>query len=112
MTQISSLVSRSLSNFVEGLAVAIPRLLSGVIFLALAYATVRIVLALVRSSIERLYVGDRELVGDLIVTLVAVFLWFGVALTFLKVLGMGTSPRASAPPSASSPSGSRTRSPR
>ena len=89
MTQISSLVSRSLSNFVEGLTVAIPRLLSGVIFLALAYAVVRIALALVRSSIERLYVGDRELVGDLIVTLVAVFLWFGVALTFLKLLGMG-----------------------
>ena len=89
MTQVSSLVGRSLANFVEGLVVAVPRLLSGLIFLALAYATVRIVLALVRSSIERLYVGDRELVGDLIVTLASVFLWFGVALTFLKVVGMG-----------------------
>ena len=89
MTRISLLVPRSLTNFVEGLTVAIPRLLSGLIFLALAYATVRGVLALVRSSIERLYVGDRELVGDLTVTLVSVFLWFGVALTFLKVVGMG-----------------------
>ena len=89
MTQISSLVARSLSNFVEGLIVAVPRLLSGLIFLALAYATVRIVLSVVRRSIGRLYVGDRELVGDLIVTLVAIFLWFGVALTFLKVVGMG-----------------------
>ena len=89
MTQIQSLLGRSLANFVEGLVVAVPRLLSGLIFLALAYATVRIVLALVRSSIERLYVGDRELVGDLIVTLASVFLWFGVALTFLKVVGMG-----------------------
>ncbi|ELZ49395.1 hypothetical protein C464_04404 [Halorubrum coriense DSM 10284] len=89
MTQIPSLVSRSLSNFAEGLVVAIPRLVSGLIFLALAYLTVRVVLSVVRGSIERLYVGDRELVGDLIVTLVAVFLWFGVALTFLKVVGMG-----------------------
>ncbi|QUO48893.1 mechanosensitive ion channel family protein [Halorubrum ruber] len=89
MTALPSLLRQSFTNFVEGLAVAIPRLLSGAIFLALAYVTVRIVLALVRSSIERLYVGDRELVGDLIVTLVAIFLWFGVALTFLKVLGMG-----------------------
>ncbi|TKX86558.1 mechanosensitive ion channel protein MscS, partial [Halorubrum sp. SS5] len=79
MTQIPSLVARSLENFVEGLAVAIPRLLSGLVFLTLAYVTVRVVLALVRSSIERLYVGDRELVGDLIVTLVSIFLWFGVA---------------------------------
>ena len=89
MTQIPSLVSRSLSNFVEGLVVAVPRLLSGLIFLALAYLTVRVVLSVVRGSIKRLYVGDRELVGDLIVTLVSVFLWFGVALTFLKVVGMG-----------------------
>ncbi|WP_096395573.1 mechanosensitive ion channel domain-containing protein [Halorubrum trapanicum] len=89
MTQIPSLLTRSLSNFVEGLAVAIPRLLSGLVFLALAYVTVRIVLPVVRRSIDRLYVGDRELVGDLIVTLVSIFLWFGVALTFLKVVGMG-----------------------
>jgi small-conductance mechanosensitive channel len=89
MTRISSLVARSLSNFVEGLVVAVPRLLSGLIFLTLAYVTVRIVLSVVRRSINRLYVGDRELVGDLIVTLVAIFLWFGVALTFLKVVGMG-----------------------
>ncbi|WP_280585751.1 mechanosensitive ion channel domain-containing protein [Halorubrum sp. Boch-26] len=89
MTQISSLLTRSVANFVDGVAVAIPRLLSGVVFLTLAYVTVRIVLVIVRSSIERVYVGNRELVGDLIVTLVAIFLWFGVALTFLKVLGMG-----------------------
>ncbi|MGM0448825.1 MAG: mechanosensitive ion channel domain-containing protein [Methanobacteriota archaeon] len=89
MTAIPSFLTQSFANFVAGLAVAIPRLLSGFVFLALAYAAVQIVLALVRSSIERMYVGDRELVGDLIVTLVAVFLWFGVALTFLKVLGMG-----------------------
>ncbi|PHQ38621.1 mechanosensitive ion channel protein MscS [Halorubrum persicum] len=89
MTRIPSLLARSLTNFVEGLAVAIPRLLSGLVFLALAYVTVRILLALVRSSIGRIYIGDRELVGDLIVTLAAIFLWFGVALTFLKVVGMG-----------------------
>lgn len=89
MTQIQSVLARSVANFVDGVAVAIPRLLSGLVFLALAYVTVRIVLSLVRTSIERVYVGDRELVGDLIVTLIAIFLWFGVALTFLKVLGMG-----------------------
>ncbi|KDS90820.1 mechanosensitive ion channel protein MscS [Halorubrum saccharovorum] len=89
MTTLPSLLTRSIANFVDGVAVAIPRLLSGLVFLALAYVTVRIVLSLVRTSINRLYVGDRELVGDLLVTLVAIFLWFGVALTFLKILGMG-----------------------
>ena len=37
MTQISSVVGRSLANFVEGVVVAVPRILSGLIFLALAY---------------------------------------------------------------------------
>ncbi|WP_123624418.1 mechanosensitive ion channel domain-containing protein [Halorubrum sp. CSM-61] len=89
MTQIPSLLARSLTNFVEGLVVAVPRLLSGLVFLALAYVTVRVVLALVRRPVRRVYAGDRELVGNLIVTLVSIFLWFGVALTFLKVVGMG-----------------------
>ncbi|GAB3692541.1 mechanosensitive ion channel domain-containing protein [Halorubrum pallidum] len=89
MSPILSLLARAFRDFLDGVAVAIPRLLSGLVFLALAYVTVRVVLAVVRSSIERVYVGDRELVGDLIVTLAAIFLWFGVALTFLKVVGMG-----------------------
>ena len=110
MTQIPSLSTRSLSNFVEGVAVAIPRLLSGLTFLALAYATVRIVLSVVRRSITRLHVGDRELVADLIVTLVSIFLWFGVALTFLTIVGTGdiaSSRRASPGPSPRSGSGRR-----
>ncbi|WP_066417417.1 mechanosensitive ion channel domain-containing protein [Halorubrum aethiopicum] len=89
MTQASSLVARSLSEFLDAAAVAVPRVLSGIVFLALAYVTVSVVLAVVRRSIDRLYVDDRELIGDLLVTVVAVFLWFGVALTFLKVVGMG-----------------------
>jgi len=89
MNQLSSLLVGSITDFVQSVAVALPRLLSGAVFLALAYVTVRIVLSLVRGSIHRVYVGDRELVGDLLVTLLAVFLWFGVALTFLKIVGMG-----------------------
>ncbi|MFC5134143.1 MULTISPECIES: mechanosensitive ion channel domain-containing protein [Haloferacaceae] len=89
MTPIGSLIAGSLADFVDGIVAAIPRILSGIVFLALAYVAVRVVLAVVRSSVERMYVGDRELVGDLLVTILAVFLWFGVALTFLKVVGMG-----------------------
>ena len=89
MTSIRALLAEALTDFLDGLFAAIPRALSGFIFLGLAYVTVRIVLTLVRTSVERIYIGDRELVGDLIVTVVAVFLWFGVALTALKIVGMG-----------------------
>ncbi len=89
MTSIRSLLAGALTDFLDGVFAAIPRALSGIVFLGLAYVTVRIVLTLVQTSIGRIYVGDRELVGDLILTVIAVFLWFGVALTFLKVVGMG-----------------------
>ena len=89
MTSIRSLLAGALTDFLDGVFAAIPRALSGIIFLGLAFVTVRIVLTLVQTSIGRIYVGDRQLVGDLVVTVVAVFLWFGVALTFLKVVGMG-----------------------
>ena len=89
MTSIRSLLAGSLTDFLDGVFAAIPRALSGIVFLGLAFVTVRIVLTLVQTSIGRIYVGDRELVGDLVVTVIAVFLWFGVALTFLKVVGMG-----------------------
>ena len=89
MTSIRSLLAGALTDFLDGVFAAIPRALSGIIFLGLAFVTVRIVLTLVQTSIGRIYVGDRELVGDLVVTVIAVFLWFGVALTFLKVVGMG-----------------------
>ena len=89
MTSIRSLLAGALTDFLDGVFAAIPQALSGIIFLGLAYVTVRIVLTLVQTSIGRIYVGDRQLVGDLVVTVIAVFLWFGVALTFLKVVGMG-----------------------
>ena len=89
MTSIRSLLAGALTDFLDGVFAAIPRALSGIVFLGLAFVTVRIVLTLVQTSIGRIYVGDRELVGDLVVTVIAVFLWFGVALTFLKVVGMG-----------------------
>ena len=89
MTSIRSLLAGALTDFLDGVFAAIPRALSGIVFLGLAYVTVRIVLTLVQTSIGRIYVGDRQLVGDLVVTVIAVFLWFGVALTFLKVVGMG-----------------------
>jgi len=89
MTGIPPLLARGLVEFVEAATAVIPRVLSGLVFLTLSYVAVRVALALVRRSVRRVYADDRELVGNLIVTVVAVFLWFAVALTFLKIVGMG-----------------------
>ena len=60
MTSIRSLLAGALTDFLDGLFAAIPRALSGFIFLGLAYVTVRIVLTLVRTSVGQVYVGDRD----------------------------------------------------
>jgi small-conductance mechanosensitive channel len=66
----------------------IPKLVTALLFLAVAYVAIRLVLAVVRSALERIY-ADNQLVADLFTTVAAVFLWFAAALTLLKILGMG-----------------------
>ncbi|PSQ45736.1 mechanosensitive ion channel protein MscS [Halobacteriales archaeon SW_6_65_15] len=66
----------------------IPKLVTALLFLAVAYVAIRLVLAVVRSALERIY-ADSQLVADLFTTVAAVFLWFAAALTLLKILGMG-----------------------
>ena len=81
--------SAILGEFVDGIVVAVPRLLSGLLFLVLAYLTIKLVLAVVRSVVDRLYRDEEQLIVDLVVTVVGIFLWFGATLGLLKVVGLG-----------------------
>jgi len=81
--------SAILGEFVDGIVVAVPRLLSGLVFLVLAYLTIKLVLAVVRSVVDRLYRDEEQLIVDLVVTVVGIFLWFGATLGLLKVVGLG-----------------------
>lgn len=42
-----------------------------------------------RQTLDRVYPADQRLVADLGVTVASIFLWFGAALTLLKIFGMG-----------------------
>ena len=76
-------------EFVAGIVEAIPRVLLGVLFLVVAYALIKVVLLLVRSVLDGIYPEGQELVVDLGVAIVGVFLWFGAALAFFKIVGLG-----------------------
>ena len=78
-----------LSEFLAAIVAALPKLLSALVFLAVAYVLIRIVRFVLRSVLRRAYDGDEELIADLIVTVVSVFLWFGVGLAVLNIVGMG-----------------------
>lgn len=88
-TTVSNDVTAILDEFVDGIVVAFPRLLLGLLFLALAYLAIKIVLLVVRSVFDSIHSDDRDLIVDLIVTVVGIFLWFGATLGLLKIVGLG-----------------------
>jgi small-conductance mechanosensitive channel len=67
----------------------VPRLLSALIVLVLAYITIRLIRSGFRIVLENAYTPQEGLIVDLLVTVVSLFLWFGVILVVLKLLGMG-----------------------
>ncbi|MFB6281858.1 MAG: mechanosensitive ion channel family protein [Haloferacaceae archaeon] len=77
------------TDFVAGILGALPRLLSALLFLVLAYVAIRVVRLATRSFLDRLYPADQDLVVDLGVTVVSLFLWFGAGLAVLQIVGMG-----------------------
>jgi len=76
-------------EFVNGIVAALPKVALGVLFLVIAYVVIRVVVMVARSVLERVYPPDQQLVVDLWVAVVAVFLWFGAALALLNVVGLG-----------------------
>ena len=76
-------------EFISGVVGAIPRLISGVVFLALAYVVIKVILFVTQAAFQRVYPVEEELVVDLSVAIVGIFLWFGAALALLKIVGMG-----------------------
>lgn len=77
------------AEFVDGIVEAIPRIALGVVFLVLAYVVIRLSLAVVRAVLQRVYSSADELVVDLWVTIVGVFLWFGAVLALFNIVGLG-----------------------
>ncbi|MGQ4556479.1 mechanosensitive ion channel domain-containing protein [Halobellus sp. GM3] len=80
---------RTINEFAAGIQTAAPKLLTGVVFLLLAYVGIRLVTGVFRRTLGAIYPDEQGLIVDLGVTVAAVFLWFGAALTLLEILGMG-----------------------
>ena len=88
LQSLSDIVGRALDAFVDDLTAALPKIIAGVVFLVLAYVIVRSVMFVVRAVVRRTFRGDEPVYQQFVVTIVAVFLWFGVALSFLSIVGL------------------------
>jgi len=89
MVTISDVLGQAvIGEFLRGIVETIPRLLSGLTFLVLAYIAIRIVTSALRSALTRVYAPDQTPIVHLTVTVVSIFLWFGAGLALLKIVGM------------------------
>jgi len=86
---VSRVLSRVLSDFVSDLSAAAPRVLSGLVFLLIAGGSVKLLLWALRRFLGRALPGEAPVYRRFVVTIVGVFLWFGVLLSFLSIVGLG-----------------------
>jgi len=84
-----SIARETIDSFVGDLTAALPRVLSGLVFLVVAVLIVKLIMIVVRALLRRALPGDAPALRQFAATLVAVVLWFGVALGFLATVGLG-----------------------
>ncbi|HKJ58745.1 MAG TPA: mechanosensitive ion channel domain-containing protein [Halobacteriales archaeon] len=86
---VGDLVLRTLYALGADVLAALPSLLAGLVFLVIAFVVVKLVMVVVRGSLERALPAESPVYRRFVAGIVALFLWFGVALSFLTVVGLG-----------------------
>lgn len=91
--QLTSLQSGVFRDVVDGLVTqfvdALPSVIAGVVFLLVAIVVVKFVTAAVHQVLLRTTPDESVVYRQFVETVVSVFLWFAVLLSFLSVVGLG-----------------------
>jgi small-conductance mechanosensitive channel len=91
MVQSAPLVQSVLEvfgQFVERIVAAVPVVLSGLAFLIVAAVVVKVVLLILDVALRRALPGESPVYRQFLSTIAAIFLWFGVGLAFLSIVGL------------------------
>ena len=81
-------VQDGVDRFVGDIAVAIPQILAGLIFLVIAGVVAKLVMWVVRLLLRRALDDEDSVYRQFVAAVVAAFLWFGIALSFLSIVGL------------------------
>jgi small-conductance mechanosensitive channel len=82
-----TVVTETLESFAGQLEAAAPKILSGLVFLVLAAVLVKVLMFFVKNGLRRAFPG-QAVYQSFAATVVTVFLWFGIALAFLSIIGL------------------------
>lgn len=85
---LTGIIADALTKLVADIVAALPTILAGLLFLTMAAVGLRIVQRLLRYSLARTLPNEPLVYRQFVVAVVIVFLWFGVGLSFLSVVGL------------------------
>jgi small-conductance mechanosensitive channel len=85
---VAGAVVDALNAFVANVIEVLPSIVAGVVFLAVAAVLVWAIMNVVEFGLARALPAESPVYRDFVATVVRLFLWLGVALTFLSVLGL------------------------
>lgn len=89
MNAVFRAAARVVAEFLADIEAALPRIASGLLFLVVAALLVKGIMTVVKRALGRVLPGDSPVYRQFIATIVAGFLWYGVLLSFLSVVGLG-----------------------
>ncbi|MDS0222551.1 mechanosensitive ion channel family protein [Haloarcula sp. S1AR25-5A] len=81
-------INRALEQLVSNVVDALPRLITAFVFLAVATVGIKAIMFVVRAVLKRSLPGESPVYRQFLGVIVLVFLWFGVALSFLSIVGL------------------------
>lgn len=84
----ATVLEETLRTFTADLVAALPTILAGVALLVVAGVGVVVLMRLVRAGLRAALPGAEPAYRQFVARVVSVFLWFGVGLAFLTVLGL------------------------
>lgn len=85
---LGAIVEETLAQFAENVMDVLPAILTGLVFLAVSYVAIKVIMFVVNRVLRRTFRNEPVYV-QLTSTIVAVFLWFGVLLSVLTAVGLG-----------------------
>ena len=84
----TDVVATALDELVRNVVEVVPNLVGGLVFLAIAAVGVKLLMIAVRSLLGRVFPDESPVYRQFVATIVLAFLWFGVALSFLSIVGL------------------------
>jgi small-conductance mechanosensitive channel len=84
----AGIVTETIDVLVDDFATSLPGVIAGLLFLVVAAVGIKLIMAVVRSTLRRALGGESPVYRQFLATIVLVFLWFGVALSALSIVGL------------------------